>query len=254
MTRLILASLVWLLWAVPAQAAITVVQTQCNTGSGVSSITVTFGGATTAGNFVVALSATYSSGRDVTFADGNGGETWSEPTNGDVTYGSPIFGRTHINAMTVSTGSTTIVATYSGSLGGNGTVCAYEFTGGAATLFSLGARDGLQSSTTSFSTASGGTSSGTITTTATNSVLVGMTWGGGGATLSCDAAYTSVRATTDEAFCYRIVSSTGTYGITNTGSVSANGATHLAAIDGTGGGGGGGGGAPKNCLLLGVCE
>lgn len=220
-----------------ASAQVTLVpgQTACNSGSSVASITATLPAPTTPGNSVVCVSGTFTTSRTVSScADSNAGDVGAT-TIADFTDGSAPFSRSHVLVYPVTTGAAAQTVTYSGALSGAGYVCVAEYAGlnSAAYLVDTAITSNL-TSTTSFS-------SGTLTTTTANALLVGTFLVTGALTAVADGTFTTLDRAADRYFAYRIVAATGGYAFTPTTGSSASGQTILASIAGTAGGGGGGG-------------
>lgn len=165
---------------------------------------------------------------DVTSVTDNGSNTYSE--NGDFTDNSATFSRTHFWSAVVTTAATTITVTLgSADPNANAAIAVWEVT-----LPDTGtATDGSTSTVTTDATSF---PSGNIVTTVADVLLVGLTQASG--TVVADGAYTSTLSAPSIGAGYRLVTTTGTYSMTNTADF-GDGFTALVAYRGVAGGGGG---------------
>lgn len=173
--------------------------------TGLSSLTLTVGQTTTAGNRIIVGVKWSASDRARTVTDSQG-NAYTE----DVHLGTAIsiFSARADNPLT--SGVDWIKVTWTGGTVNNPGMCAYEYSG----LVNLGALDQTVSATATSSSID----SGPVTTTVANELVFGLVWWGGNSALTLPAGTeldqvtisASDRFETQE----RIVSSTGTYNTT----------------------------------------
>jgi len=231
MRRLLLGIVACLALAAPAQAAISVTVTPvCANHSG-SSVSITLGSTPSAGDTVIYVAYSFDNGRTLSsVVDGNAGDA-SAVIGSDLNTGSPTFTRLQVAGFRVTTGSTAITATYSGSLIGT-RGCAFAVSGAANPVAFNTAISGTSATTTTHT-------SGNITTTVADSMLVGVVMVTGAGTPAVPASWTSGDGTADGRFDYRILSATNTLAYTPTTAGNASGNIMITALQGTAGGGGG---------------
>lgn len=250
-----------LLWAllalgvpVPAQAAVALVQqSTCDitdpfVTDGVGD--TSFGSNTTIGNLILVWFSVDTGTRTVSSVTLGGGGTYTLASQGgtDATIQTADPVELWVYAGVAESASTLVQVTLSSAVGVSGKVCAAEFSGQHATFASA-----IEDVAVATNSGIGNHDTGNVTTASAGSMLFGFLAGGSGA-YTIDTDFTAFTGIAD-AF--------GTAGYDEVGAVTASFNTTSAGSETTGqiiiaiapaAGGGGGGGAPRNCLLLGVCN